>query len=109
MITQVELNTYKVHKDSYEKKRTAMKKVEAYLADMEEDLLTRLKAGEGVEVGIRIAQIETTMRKEGISWKDIVEELKGKAFVVETQQKARSKKFEKLVVLLVGNESEPEG
>jgi len=97
MITQQELNTYHQYKVKLKGKKEKIALVDAKLRDLEDALLSRVRAKEKVEEGKRCPYIEVT-EKRSLSWKDVVCGLKGEAFVLNKIQDTKAVKKEKLVV-----------
>lgn len=97
MITQDELLTYKAHSDGYKEKKEKMLLISSKLEDLEDNLISRLEAGEEVEVGKRYPSIHESERRT-VQWKSIVKQLKGQAFITQKLQEAVAAVTKKLVV-----------
>jgi len=101
MILQEELAKYRRAKETLAKKEKKMALVKAAISDLEGMLMKRLKEEEEVQEGQLCAVIETSLGKAAIRWKDIVIDLKGKAFAEKKLQDAKRSPVEKLKVEVV--------
>ena len=70
----------------------------AALSDAESKILQRLLNGDGNEEGKYIPEVQTVLKRASISWKSVVEELKGKLYVEKILQEAPRKEIKKLVI-----------
>ena len=66
-------------------------------ADLESQLITSLDSGCKVEPGSHTAKLRTTERRN-VSWKSVVERLKGAGYVQQVLSHTKPKTFTKLVV-----------
>lgn len=100
MITQEELEKYTTYKVKIKEKSKKLKLAEAAIKDMEARFISRLESKEKVEKGTHYPRIKETEGRASISWKDIVEKLKGLAYVEELIQGAKRGIVKKLEVIV---------
>ena len=100
MISQEELSKYIAYKDKIKSKAQKLRLAEAAIKDMEARFISRLEAKEKVEKGTHYPRIKETEGRASISWKDIVEKLKGLAYVEKLIQGAERGVVKKLEVIV---------
>lgn len=97
MISQEELKKYAGYKVKLKEKEQKIKLAKAQLKDLEVSFINRLESAERVEKGRFIPKVKEELKRASIAWKDVVEKLKGLAFVEKMIQSAKRdpvKKFE---------------
>jgi len=99
MISQEELGKYAGYTVKLKEKEQKIKLAKAQLKDMEASFINRLESAERVEKGRYTPRIKEELKRASIAWKDVVEKLKGLAFVEKMIQSAKRDPVKKLVVL----------
>ena len=97
MITQKVLNSFKLAQNKIKMLEEALTLKKALLKDAEKDLLERLKLSEKVEKGKWSLGIDVTERRT-VSWKSIVQQKLGEAFVVDIIKKTPPEQYEHITV-----------
>lgn len=98
MIKQDELEGYLSLSLKLKVARDKIKLAEAKIFDQEKQLLTRLGVGEKVESGVLIAYVKEEQGRASVKWKELLQEVKGAAYVEMILQQAPRPIVEKLVV-----------
>lgn len=98
MISQEQLINVVMSRDKLSNLKREIKLKEAHLLDDEEEVISRLKKGELVEEGNLTPIIQAELKRAVVSWKEVVLELKGAAFVEERLAKAERVSVDKLVI-----------
>jgi hypothetical protein len=88
MIKQDELEGYVLSCEKIKLAKAKIKLAEAKTEDAEKALIIRLNSGEKVESGDFVAFVRAVEGRASISWKDIVAEREGLAFVEKVLQDA---------------------
>lgn len=99
MISQEEIGKYTKYTEKLKERKRKVKLAEAAIKDLEASFVRRLGANEKVEKGRFVPRIKEELKRASISWKDVVEKLKGLAFVEKMIQTARRNPVKKLEVV----------
>jgi len=97
MIKQTELALVKKKRDGFKHLYSKMEKPKAELTDLENDITKRLKAGENVQPGGLQVILDVTERKYP-SWKELLQEAKGVAYIVKVTKDTKPVLSEKLII-----------
>ena len=88
MIYQKELESFVLAAEKIKQAQNKIKLAEAKQGDYEKALIERLSSGEDVEDGEFIAYVKVEQGRASVKWKEVVESLKGAAFVEKVLQTA---------------------
>lgn len=98
MITQEDLSKFKKGQEVLRQAAQKVKMKQAEVDDLETKILVAVKAGDRVEKGSLVPDVEVSLGKASIKWKDEVIKVKGAAYAEKLLQGAPRPTVEKLVV-----------
>lgn len=96
MITQEQIKAYVDAQDKIKRAEARLAMAKAQFKDGEQKMIHRVLAGEEVEKGKFRIWTEKAFKRASISWKSIVEDLKGLAYVEQLIQKAKREPYDVL-------------
>jgi hypothetical protein len=94
VITQEQIKEYLDAQDKIKRAEARLSMAKAQFKDGEQKLLSRVLNGEEVEKGKFRIWTEKAFKRASISWKSIVQELKGLAYVEKLMQKAKRDEYD---------------
>ena len=106
MIKQKELEAYMSAQDKLKKAQQRLTLESAKLSDKKAQFEKRFKDGEKVEMGKFMFFMKETVSRASISWKSVVEQLKGKLYVEQMLAKAERKVRHELIIIERDTEDE---